>query len=418
MGTDGWVWAMTLDGKGGGSMMEPWDPLAWNLMSTNPLGGSQADLFEASPVPPEAQGGCWLHLDLAEPKAISFLKETEKWSSSRADRRAIRLATRRLTTLLETDQPRFLVQRAGDEPTNPASAINVSLRSLQHVPASGSSPSSYKAVVLRLRLSATVLLSARIKGLAGLSQHPELRLDLLNGAGAHSPGGLFASIVEIVVRRCHPAVQALDEAIFKLRETLQRVNLKTDGVSSDELVSMRQTLAPLRQDTIWMLRYLRPQLQALEGLQRWSETEASIHGGQELLSADALARCREARFRLASLVAELEAHDASGAVLHDELVALASEQIGQSDNIIAKLGLALSLLVCVQLGLDITMFAHSAGLIDLNAAFPDGRFPEKEGDRAPLPSAALQQQQAAAPDAAAEQQPERGRRGFRWLYGY
>ena len=117
-------------------------------------------------------------------------------------------------------------------------------------------------------------------------------------------------------------------------------------MSSDELVSMRQTFAPLRQDTIWMLRYLRPQLQALEGLQRWSETEASIHGGQELLSADALARCREARFELASLVAELEAQDASGAVLHDELVALASEQIGQSDNIIAKLGLALDVLVC------------------------------------------------------------------------
>ena len=33
---------------------------------------------------------------------------------------------------------------------------------------------------------------------AGLSQHPELRTDLLRGAGARSPGGLFAQIIAII----------------------------------------------------------------------------------------------------------------------------------------------------------------------------------------------------------------------------
>ena len=141
-----------------------------------------------------------------------------------------------------------------------------------------------------------------------------------------------------------------------------------------ELAALRRSLAPLRQRTIWLLRYLRPQRSALEGLLRWAETEEKIHEHQDLLTVDALARCREATFKLSSLVAELDAHADSGGVLQDELVALASEQIAHSDNLIGKAGLALSLLVFVQLGIEMTTLAHAAGLVDLNVVFPNGKF--------------------------------------------
>ena len=126
-------------------------------------------------------GARWL---LAAPRSCGaqtpppFTKETEKWSSSRADRRAFASRRVRLTTLLETDQPRFLVQRAGDEPTNPASAINVSLRSLQTDAGVGQLAQLVQGRRSLRRLLGDRLLSARIKNLAGLSQHPELRLDL------------------------------------------------------------------------------------------------------------------------------------------------------------------------------------------------------------------------------------------------
>lgn len=378
-GTDGWVWGFTLDGEGMGTQLEPWDPLAWRLVSEASLGGASADLLdrvfgEDDPIPDHARGGSWLHLDFGKQKAREFLEATEKLSSSREDRAAVRLATRRLTKVVEGDQPRFLVQRWGDNPSKPAAAIICSLRSLL---CDGSGSSGITAVTLRLRLTRSMLLSARIDDYAGLSQHPELRLDLLNGAGARSPGALFASIIEIVVDRCTPAIQALDNELYSVRDNLQKIKMRDVRyhiVRPSELAELRRSLAPIRQQTIWLLRYLRPQREALQGLLRWSETEEELFGEQDLLEKPALARCREARFRLSALVSELEAHAESGEVLQDELVALASEQIAHSDNMIGKVGLALSLLVFVQLGLDVTQLAHQAGLIDLNAVFPKGRF--------------------------------------------
>ena len=162
-GTDGWVWGFTLDGEGMGTQLEPWDPLAWRLVSEASLGGASADLLdrvfgEDDPIPDHARGGSWLHLDFGKQKAREFLEATEKLSSSREDRAAVRLATRRLTKVVEGDQPRFLVQRWGDNPSKPAAAIICSLRSLL---CDGSGSSGITAVTLRLRLTRSMLLSAR-----------------------------------------------------------------------------------------------------------------------------------------------------------------------------------------------------------------------------------------------------------------
>ena len=88
---------------------------------------------------------------------------------------------------------------------------------------------------------------------------------------------------------------------------------------------------------------------------------------------------REATFKLGSLIDQLDALGDSGAVLQEELVALTTEVIARSDNKIAQVGLALSLLVLVQVGVDVAYFAHAAGVVDLNAiaeaAGSHGRFP-------------------------------------------
>ena len=88
---------------------------------------------------------------------------------------------------------------------------------------------------------------------------------------------------------------------------------------------------------------------------------------------------REATFKLGSLIDQLDALGDSGAVLQEELVALTTEVIASSDNKIAQVGLALSVLVLVQVGVDLVEFAHAAGLVDLNAVFGEaaafrGRF--------------------------------------------
>ena len=57
---------------------------------------------------------------------------------------------------------------------------------------------------------------------------------------------------------------------------------------------------------------LAPAARGASGLLRWSETEEELFGEQDLLEKPALARCREARFRLSALVSELEAHAESG----------------------------------------------------------------------------------------------------------
>ena len=249
-GMDGWAWGMALDGEGGGTLLNEWDPIALSLIMENPLGGAIADLMpEPEPVPSFARGGCWVHLDFSKAESVAWLHSTELWSSSMSDRGAHRLALRRLTTLSSSDQPRFLVQRWGDKPSAAASAINILLRSLHFDPATRSSD----AVVLRLRLSSRVLLSARHENLVGLSQHPELRTDLLRGAGAGSPGGLLAEIVEIIVERCAPAVGALDEDLFALRDKLQRFKSR-ESVSAAELAGLRRSLAPLRQQVCLDLR--------------------------------------------------------------------------------------------------------------------------------------------------------------------
>ena len=59
-----------------------------------------------------------------------------------------------------------------------------------------------------------------------------------------------------------------------------------------------------------------------------------------------------------------------------------------------------------------------AGLVDLNAAFPDGCFPEKDGPKASREAAAASEAGGAPGTSLPEQQerPERARRGFRWFW--
>ena len=386
-GQDGWHWGMSLDGEGGGEVLTPWDPRA--------MAPTTASAF--------AGGSCFLSLDLSHAKARDWLEaqaprrctvpETNlrsPWtrgrrnrptlaepyvddlSTSTTSRSAARLASQRLTTLVEGDKPRFLVQRQDGNPHNPASAVICSLRSLTSTGASSSS-SDVAAVTLRLRLSQSMLLVARMEGDVGHANYLEQRQDLLDGVGDRSPSELFAGIVEIMVDRCGPAVEALDREIFALRERLEEIKTRAPADRESELTTKRLALAPLRQRTIRLLRYLRPQREALDGLLRWAETEETIHGRrQEILTAEALVRCREAKFRLSALVEELHALAQSGKVLQDELVALNSEQQSAAGHTISKITLSISMLALGQVGLDAATFTHKLGLIDLNAIVETG----------------------------------------------
>ena len=386
-GQDGWHWGMSLDGEGGGEVLKPWDPRVAPTPTT-------ASTF--------ARGGCFLSLDLSHAKARDWLEaqaprrctvpETNlrsPWtrgrrnrpslaepyvddlSTSTTSRSAARLASQRLTTLVEGDKPRFLVQRQDGNPHNPASAVICSLRSLTSTGASSSA--DIAAVTLRLRLSKSMLLVARMEGDVGHGNYLEQRHDLLDGVGDRSPSELFAGIVEIMVDRCGPAVEALDREIFALRERLEEIKALALLDRESELTTKRLALATLRQRTIRLLRYLRPQREALDGLLRWAETEETTHRRrQEILTAEALVRCREAKFRLSALVEELQALAQSGKVLQDELVALNSEQQSAAGHTISKIALSISMLALGQVGLDAATFTHKLGLIDLNAIVETG----------------------------------------------
>lgn len=403
-GTEGWAWGLTIDGRGGGAAMSEWDPLATQLLlGSAPLGGVRTPLYEpAATVPDHARAGCWVHLDFDMPKAIAWLASSEQYLDNERDVQAMRLVVKRLTTLDPNDAPRFFVQRWGGEPNARTCAINFVLRSVLFDPAKPPAERA-KAVAMRLRLSSKMLLSARHSDYIGLSVRTDmlhghevaaardgrgqrLRAGLLDGDGARSTGDLFAEIVELIVERCIPAVSALEQDVYDLRARLFRAKSRAKpSVAGPKLLPIRElslirdALAPRRQEAIWLLRYLRPQRDALDGLLRWAKDEDEVAGGQELLRAADVARVREATFKLGSLIDQLDALGDSGAVLQEELVALTTEVIASSDNKIAQVGLALSVLVLVQVGVDLVEFAHAAGLVDLNAVFGEaaafrGRF--------------------------------------------
>ena len=88
-------------------------------------------------------------------------------------------------------------------------------------------------------------------------------------------------------------------------------------------------------------------------------------GIEAMLSRADVARLRESEAKLRSLVSALEGTRSSGDVLHDELMAIKSEQTDNVNVQLARVGVALSGLAVLSITMDLAQFLDVYGVIDL-----------------------------------------------------
>jgi hypothetical protein len=86
---------------------------------------------------------------------------------------------------------------------------------------------------------------------------------------------------------------------------------------------------------------------------------------EAMLSRADRARLRESEAKLRSLVSALEGTRCSGDVLHDELMAIKSEQNDNANVQLARVGVALSGLAMLSVTMDLAHFLHVYHIIDL-----------------------------------------------------
>ena len=280
------MWAYLLDGKGAGTRLEPWSRLAGDYVDDTPLGGDTAQESadeqannDPNVVTPDTSS-VWVHLDFSHPRSVEWLNSRKGADNSQGTKS---LVVQRLTqaTTAGANDSRTIVNAEGANGV--VRTVTLILQCLTVCPESN----ELNPTTLRMRLAPRSLLTTRGQRLF-LSQVPWLHEDLVNGRGAKTPGHLFSKIIEVLVERSVPAVDALGEEMYSLREDLQEAKKRGHASVHHELLEgLHKNLAPTRQRLIRAQRYLLPQLDAMEALMRRSEA-AGVSSSRKSLKSTCL----------------------------------------------------------------------------------------------------------------------------------
>jgi len=210
-------------------------------------------------------------------------------------------------------------------------------------------------VGLRMRLAKNSLITARQERVFLTSLLPEFHSNLVQGQGARSPGEMFAMIIEATVAKLAEAAEHLDEEMYELRKRHKNLqvrkrhqNLQARSFTASDIAQSRRELLWLRQDVLRMVRWVRPQEQAMVTLLRWlSENETDLLDRVEVL------RVRESTARLRAVIEMLQACESSGALLEQEAASLRAELDERYQQRLGYIGLLLAALGLVSVVLDV-----------------------------------------------------------------
>lgn len=163
-------------------------------------------------------------------------------------------------------------------------------------------------VSLRLWLTPTLVVTARKKHRKLMSVQ-DVRQRLENGQGPRNVGELVCAIVEKIADRINETVDEIDDALVQLEE---RIHDDATRVSRIELASVRRQSASIR-------RYLAPQREALEGLNR----------DKSLITNAQTFELREQSDRMTRYVEDLDLARERAVVLQEEVRNQIAEMQGQ-----------------------------------------------------------------------------------------
>jgi len=204
---EGLIYAMLLDGQGGGR------PLAWD---------------ELASIDSE-EGLVWLHFDYSSTKAQDWIENDSGLHSADID-----------ALLKEETRPRCVISQKG---------LLVVLRGVNLNP--GANPEDM--VSLRLWMNESRIITTRCR------RHM-WEADILDAIEAHegpsSSGTFLVMVTELMVGRIHEVVQDVEEQVAILEETM--LEQKSQAI--------RTQLADIRRQTINLRRYLSPQREAMAHL--------------------------------------------------------------------------------------------------------------------------------------------------------
>ena len=259
MSEDALIVAYVLDGKGGGREIG-WDEIAqWS---------------------PE-QGVLWVHLDLTQPGARSWIAEQSGLYELEAE-----------ALLADETRPRSTVFDKG---------LLVILRGVNLNP--GADPEDM--VSIRVWIEAQRAISLRRRRLLFVD---DLRRDISRGLGPATAGELLVDVADRLVVRAADVVEGIDESVDALQEQ----------VITGEARQLRSALADLRREAIALRRYLAPQREATNRLA--TERNPWLSDAERL-------RLREQADRVTRYVEDLDAARERAGVTQEELNSRLSEQM-------------------------------------------------------------------------------------------
>ncbi|MEJ2097786.1 MAG: zinc transporter ZntB [Deltaproteobacteria bacterium] len=204
---DGLVYAVTLDGKGGGRPMTWPDIESWNA----------------------AQGLLWIHLDSKISAAKTWLEEKSG------------LAELTCETLLEQEsRPRNILTPDG---------LLLILRGVNRNP--GADPEDM--VAIRMLLTEDRIISMRYRRIMAVQ---DIQHAIESGTGPETVGAFLVMISELIADRMGDVVAEIDDNVGELEDT----------VLTAESHELRAQLANLRRTSIYLRRYIAPQRDVLARL--------------------------------------------------------------------------------------------------------------------------------------------------------
>jgi zinc transporter len=163
-------------------------------------------------------------------------------------------------------------------------------------------------VSLRLWIDAHRIITLRFRHLMAIE---DVRREIESGSGPTSAGDFLTTIAGHLIDRMSPTIDALDDEIDSLEETL------LEGQSQDD----RRMLAELRRRVITLRRYIAPQRDVMNRLS--TERLASLSDLDR-------ARLREVADRVTRYVEDLDAARERAAITQEELASRMSAQMNRT----------------------------------------------------------------------------------------
>ncbi len=276
-------------------------------------------------------GVLWIHLERDDPTAQDWIRSASGLDPVVCD-----------ALLAEESRPR--VEAIGD-------GLLIVLRGISRIAAGGDSDlgGDTDLVPVHIWIDAKRVISLRDKDHM-LFALRDIRAAVVRGSGPARPGELLAQIAYNIVRDIEPVLDAMDDEMDALEDhVLDDDDCPAEGAAEQ---AVRHKLSRLRRRAIHLRRYLAPQRDALNRLQR--EECTWITPRDRIL-------LREDSDRLLRFIEYLDAIRDRATILHEDLSALVGERIARSSNEISRTSNRLTAIAALLLPPSLV-----AGLLGMN----------------------------------------------------